>query len=185
MRKKQRNNALVTNKFYVTERMKSGKGHYMSETNNEGFKPIETQEELNSIIKERLKRERESTEKRFEGWVSPEDHAKAIEEANKAFDDFKKLHEGDEQTIKDLTAKNREYETANLKSRIAHEVGLSYEWISRIGGDDESSIRADAESLKKLVGSSSKPIPTKSTETATPNAHDASVKTVLNSIKNL
>ena len=41
----------------------------MSETTNEGFKPIETQEELNAIIKDRLKRERESTEKRFEGWV--------------------------------------------------------------------------------------------------------------------
>lgn len=155
----------------------------MSET-NEGFKPIETQEELNAIIKERLKRERESTEKRFEGWVSPEDHAKAIEDANKAFDDYKKVHEGDEQTIKDLTAKNREYETANLKSRIAHEVGLSYEWISRIGGEDEQSIRADAESLKKLVGSGNNaPIPTKSTETETPNPHTASIKTVLNGIK--
>ena len=156
----------------------------MSETIETGFKPIETQEELNAIIKERLKRERESAEKRFEGWVSPEDHAKAIEDANKAFDDYKKVHESDEQTIKDLTAKNREYETANLKSRIAHEVGLSFEWISRISGEDEQSIRSDAESLKKLVGSGNNvPIPTKSTETETPSAHDASIKTVLNGIK--
>jgi hypothetical protein len=155
----------------------------MSET-NEGFKPIETQEELNAIIKDRLKRERETTEKRFEGWVSPEDHAKAIEDANRAFDDYKKVHDGDEQTIKELTAKNREYETANLKSRIAHEVGLSYEWVSRIGGDDEQSIRADAESLKKLVGSGNNvTLPTKSTETETPNAHTASIKSVLNGIK--
>ena len=155
----------------------------MSEINESGFKPIETQEELNAIIKERLKRERESTEKRFEGWVSPEDHAKAIEDANKAFDDYKKVHEGDEQTIKDLTAKNKEYETATLKSRIAHEVGLSYEWISRIGGEDEASIRADAESLKKLVGNGSTPIPTKSTETENPDPHSVSMKSVLNGIK--
>ena len=158
----------------------------MSETTNEGFKPIETQEELNAIIKDRLKRERESTEKRFEGWVSPEDHAKAIEDANKAFDDYKKVHEGDEQTIKELAAKNKEYETATLKSRIAHEVGLSYEWISRISGEDEQSIRSDAESLKKLVGSGNNvPIPTKSTETETPNAHNVSVKSVLNGIKSI
>ena len=155
----------------------------MSETNESGFKPIETQEELNAIIKERLKRERESTEKRFEGWVSPGDHAKAIEDANKAFDDYKKVHEGDEQTIKDLTAKNKEYETATLKSRIAHEVGLSYEWISRISGEDEQSIRSDAESLKKLVGSGSSPIPTKSTETENPDPHSVSMKSVLNGIK--
>lgn len=158
----------------------------MSETIETGFKPIETQEELNAIIKERLKRERESAEKRFEGWVSPEDHAKAIEDANKAFDDYKKVHESDEQTIKDLTAKNKEYETASLKSRIAHEVGLSFEWISRISGDDEQSIRADAESLKKLVGNGSTPIPTKSTETETPpDAHNASLMTVLNGVKKL
>ena len=155
----------------------------MSETTNEGFKPIETQEELNAIIKDRLKRERESTEKRFEGWVSPEDHAKAIEDANKAFDDYKKVHEGDEQTIKELTAKNKEYETATLKSRIAHEVGLSYEWISRISGEDEQSIRSDAESLKKLVGSGSSPIPTKSTETENHDPHSVSMKSVLNGIK--
>ena len=153
----------------------------MSETNQE-FSPIETQEQLDAIIKERLKRERETTQKRFEGWVSPEDHQKAITDANKAFDDYKKAHEGDEATIADLTAKNKAYETASMKSRIAHEVGLSYEWISRLSGDDEQSIRADAESLKKLVGSG-QPLPTKSTETANPDSTSMSLKSVLNGIK--
>ena len=108
---------------------------------SEEFKPIESQEELDNIIKDRLKRERESASKRFEGWISPEDHQKQIDAANKAFDDYKKAHESDEQTIADLTAKTKAYETASLKSRIAHEVGLSYDWISRIGGEDEASIR--------------------------------------------
>ena len=155
----------------------------MSEEIQGGFKPIETQEELDNIIKERLKRERESTQKKFDGWISPEDHQKALDDANKAFDDFKKAHEGDEQTIADLTAKNKAYETASLKSRIAHEVGLSYEWIGRISGDDEASIRSDAESLKKLVGSGSAPLPTKSTETAVPDASTTALKSVLNGIK--
>jgi hypothetical protein len=127
------------------------------------FKTIETQEELDAIIEKRLKREREVTTKRFEGWISPEDHQKAIDSANKALDDYKEAHKGDEQTIADLTAKNKAYETASLKSRIAHEVGLSYDWISRISGEDEDSIRADAESLKKLVGTGA-PLPTKNTE---------------------
>jgi len=156
----------------------------MSEEIQGGFKPIETQEELDNIIKERLKRERETTQKRYEGWISPEDHQKAIDDANKAFDDFKKVHEGDEQTIADLTAKNKAYETASLKSRIAHEVGLSYEWVSRIGGDDEASIRSDAESLKKLVGSGSKPLPTKNTEAGENyDKSTAALRQVLNGIK--
>ena len=157
----------------------------MSEENQGGFKPIETQEELDNIIKERLKRERETTQKKYEGWISPEDHQKAIDDANKAFDDLRKAREGDEQTIADLTAKNKAYETASLKSRIAHEVGLSYEWIDRISGDDEQSIRADAESLKKLVGAGTQPIPTKNTEAG--ESYDAgknALRSVLNGIKN-
>lgn len=154
----------------------------MAEENN-GFQAIESQEQLDAIIKERLKRDREATAKRYEGWVSPEELQKAVNEANKALDDYKKAHEGDEQTIADLTAKNKSYETASLKSRIAHEVGLSYEWISRIGGDDEASIRADAESLKKLVGAHA-PLPTKDTESYQSGGDtDNSYKTLLDSIK--
>ena len=151
---------------------------------SEEFKPIESQEELDNIIKERLKRERETTNKRFEGWISPNDHQRAISDANKAFDDYKKAHESDEQTIADLTAKNKEYETASLKSRIAHEVGLSYEWISRISGEDEDSIRKDAESLKKLVGNGAT-LPTKNTESGeSKDTGAAALRTVLNGIKN-
>lgn len=157
----------------------------MSEINQEnGFKVIETQEALDAIIKDRLKRERETTEKRFAGYISPEDHQKALDASNKALDDYKKAHEGDEKTIADLTAKNKAYETASLKSRIAHEVGLDYAWISRINGEDEQSIRADAESIKKLVGSGTPLMPTKSTESGGDyDESTAALKTVLNGIK--
>ena len=158
----------------------------MSETNNqEGFEPITSQEALDNIIKERLKRERETTQKRFEGYISPEDHQKALADANKAFDDYKKAHESDEQTIADLTAKNKAYETASIKSRIAHEVGLSYEWINRINGEDEQSIRADAESIKKLVGTGTSLMPTKTTESgADYDESSAALRSVLNGLKN-
>ncbi len=151
----------------------------MSET--EDFKAITSQEELDGIIKDRLKRERESTSKKFEGWISPEDHQRALDEAAKSFDDYKKAHESDEQTIADLTAKNKAYETASLRSRIAREVGLPYECAERIRGEDEQSMLDDARALKKLVGSS-QPIPTKSTETEAPDAETAALKTVLNGI---
>ena len=147
------------------------------------FKTIETQEELDAIIEKRLKREREVTTQRFEGWISPEDHQKAIDSANKALDDYKEAHKGDEQTIADLTAKNKAYETASLKSRIAHEVGLSYDWISRISGEDEESIRSDAESLKKLVGTGA-PLPTKNPESGENLDPSKTVyKSVLSAIK--
>ena len=152
---------------------------------SEEFQAITSQDQLNAIIGERIKRAQESVEKKYADYISPEDHQKALEASNKAIDDYKKAHEGDEQTIKDLTAKNREYETANLKSRIAHEVGLSYEWINRINGEDEQSIRADAESIKKLVGAGTNLMPTKTTDAG--GDYDSSseaLRSVLNGIKN-
>lgn len=149
------------------------------------FKPIETQEELDNIIRERLAREREASNKRFEGFISPEDHKKAIAEANKSFDEYKKAHEGDAKTIEDLNAKVKTYETASLKSRIAHEVGLGYEWIDRISGDDEESIRKDAESLKTLVGAGQTVVlPTKNMEgTGSENGKDAALRQIVSAIK--
>ena len=156
----------------------------MSETTESTFNAIETQEELDNIVKERLKREREANNKRYEGWISPSDHQKALEEANQTLEDYKKARETDSQTIEDLAAKNKAYETATLKSRIAHEVGLSHEWISRIGGEDEQSIRADAESLKKLVGTGT-PLPTKNPESGENlDPSKTAFRSVLSGIKN-
>ena len=153
---------------------------------SEEFQAITDQETLNNIIKDRLKRAQESVEKKYADYISPEDHQKALDDANRAFTDFKKAHESDEQTIADLTAKNKAYETASLKSRIAHEVGLSYEWISRISGEDEKSIREDAESLKKLVGTGSNNLmPRKKPEAGEDyNSSSAALRSVLNGIKN-
>ena len=149
------------------------------------FQAITTQEELDNIIKDRLKRDREAQAKKYEGWISPEDHQKAVGEATKALNDYKAAHAGDEKKIADLTAKTQEYETAALKSRIAHEVGLSYEWIGRISGTDEKSIRADAESLKTLVGSQATPapLPPRSTETTPADAKTAALKGMLSGLK--
>lgn len=147
------------------------------------FKAIETQEELDKIITNRLEREREASNKRYEGYISPDDHKKALAEQQKSFDDYKKAHEGDSRTIEELTAKNKEYETAALKSRVARELGLSYEWVDRISGTDEKSIRADAEALKKLVGNGHTTLPTKNTDPGTGDDKDANLRAVLKSIK--
>lgn len=156
----------------------------MSNTVEGGFKAIESQEELDRIIKDRLVRERDAATKRYEGWISPEDHQKALDDSTRAFDDYKKAHESDAKTIEDLKAKNAAYEMDSLKHRVAREVGLSYEWVSRISGADEKTIREDAESLKKLVGTNQSTLPTKSTETDGADSKTSAMRSVLNGIKN-
>lgn len=143
------------------------------------FKVIETQEQLDEILKERLKRERETTRKEFEGFLSPSD----VAEKYKGYlspDDVKekyKDHLSPEEVAK-LNSKIKGYETDSVKTRIAHETGLSYEAIEFLRGEDEDSIRKSAESLKGLVGATNV-APLASTEQNLGSATDAALKNTL------
>jgi len=126
---------------------------------SEEFKTIETQEQLNSIIEERLKRDRESRSKNYEGYLSPEEVEKlkkgyedTIIGLNKQIEDSSETYKNYDTEIANRDAKIKEYETASVKSRIAHETGLPYDAIAFLQGDDEESIKKSAESLKGLVG---------------------------------
>lgn len=148
------------------------------------FKVIETQEQLEEVLKDRLKRERESTRKEFEGFLSPSD----VDERYKGYmspDDVKekyKDHLSPEEVAK-LNAKIKGYETDSVKMRIAHETGLSYEAVEFLRGEDEDSIRKSAESLKELVGMTNV-APLASTEpSGMGNATDAALRNTLKGLK--
>lgn len=116
------------------------------------FKTIETQEELDRIIQERLSREKEkfadydaikTRNAELENEIGT--LKSTIEETNAAT----KTHE---QTVADLNKKIAEYETASLRTRIALQNGLPIDLADRLVGDDEESIKADAERLAGFVG---------------------------------
>ena len=134
------------------------------------FKVIETQEQLDAIISDRLKRESEKIRKEYDGFLSPEDAAKKYEG----------YLSPEEATKKD--AKIKGYETDSVKTRIAHELGLSYDAIGFLKGDDEDSIRKSAETLKSLVGNTVT-APLASTETSVTRAEDAALKNTLKGLK--
>jgi phosphoserine phosphatase len=117
------------------------------------FKAIETQEDFDAAIKARLDRNTKTVtdevKKSYEGYISP-DEAKKLTEQVEAL--TKQLAERDG-SIADLTAKNKQYETASVKARIAHEKGLPYELAERLSGETEKDIAADAEKLAQFVGS--------------------------------
>ena len=127
------------------------------------FTPIETQEQLDSIIGDRIKEIREKAEKKFEGYLSPE-------EVTKKYEGYLSP---DEVAVKD--AKIKGYESHSVKTRIAHELGLSYESIDFLKGDDEESIRKSAETLKALVGNKTAP-PLASHDEPKGNSVDASLR---------
>ena len=124
-------------------------------------KAITTQEEFDAAIGERLKREA----KKFEGYISPADLEKVKNEHGKQIDDLmkqiadqaaaveaaNKKAAGYDKEIADRDEKIRAYETASVKTRIAHETGLPYELAARLNGETEDDIRKDAETIKQFV----------------------------------
>lgn len=146
------------------------------------FKVIETQEQLDAVLGDRLKRERETVKKEFEGYLSPEDAAKKYEgylspEAEK--EKYKDYLSPEEAAKKD--AKIRGYESHSVKTRIAHEMGLSYDAVDFLKGEDEESIKKSAESLKALVGITNT-APLASTE-STVEGTNAALKNTLRGLK--
>ena len=123
------------------------------------FKAIETQEDFDAAIKARLDRNTKTVtdevKKSYEGYISP-DEAKKLTEQVEAL--TKQLTEKDT-SIADLTAKNKAYETASVKARIAHEKGLPFELAERLSGETEEDIAADAESLAQFVSAGRNPAP--------------------------
>ena len=147
------------------------------------FKKIETQEQLDEVLRDRLKRERETVKKEYEGYLSPADEAEkykdylSAEEVKKRYKD----HLSPDEAAK-LNAKLKGYETDSVKTRIAHELGLSYDAVSFLTGEDEESIKKSAETLKSLIGTGSV-APLASTEGSGGNAQEAAYKNTLKGLK--
>ena len=150
------------------------------------FTPITTQEEFDRAISDRIKRERETLEKKYSDYADIKtkaaDYEKQLGELKTSLEDSTKKASEHEKTVADLTGKISSYELTSLKTRIAHELGIPYELSNRLTGNDEKELRADAESLSKLVSAGKPTPPLKSTEPAG-DGKDAAYKQLLNGLK--
>ena len=119
------------------------------------FKAIETQDELDRIISERLSRQKESFEKQLADYdqlkTAKADLESQVGTLQSTIEQSKAGQEDYTKQISDLTSKVAGYETANLRTRIALQNGLPYDLADRLVGEDEESIKADAERLSSFV----------------------------------
>lgn len=153
------------------------------------FTPITTQAEFDAAIGERLKRERESMARKYGDYddlkVKAAGYEQQIGEMTKAANEAAQKYAGFDQQLAELQAKVKGYETASVKTRIAHEAGLPYELADRLSGDDEDAIRKDAEALSKLLGDRkpSRTPPLRDNEPPEKDGKRAAMKTLLTKIK--
>lgn len=125
------------------------------------FKVIESQEEFDARIKDRIER---AKEKAIEDYKT---------EIKKTIDDLKSENsslknevagykesleevKGKDETIKGLNEKISAFERAEVKRNIALEYGLPFKLADKISGDDEDSMKKDAEVMAEYFSESKK-----------------------------
>lgn len=123
------------------------------------FTVIETQEQLDAVIGDRIaraeKKAQENAAKEYADYAQLKEKVATYEA--QLTDYGKKLTEAAETAkshtaeVETLRAKIKDYETASVKARIAHEAGLPYELANRLTGDTEEAIRQDAEIMAKFI----------------------------------
>ena len=154
----------------------------------EEFKIIETQEQLDAVIKGRLEREREKSNAQISDLTQKyetqtAEARKQISELTEALNKAKEEKGSFDKLIEEKEAMIKNYELHSVKTQIAHELGLSYEAVDFLQGSTEEEIRKSAESLKDLVGTKTAPLaaegPVPSNEK---DAKDAALRSMLRSM---
>lgn len=107
------------------------------------FKVIESQEELDRIISERLKREREKVVNEFTEKIKTLESENAEIKSN-----LEKASEKDIE-IKNLQGQIKAYEKSELQRKIALENNIPYTLAGRIQGETEEEMLEDAKGLSK------------------------------------
>ena len=121
------------------------------------FKIIETQEQFDAAISERLKRDRETQAKKYEGWTSPDEMQKVIDEYKGRIKALEDAAAATQQTMaeKDAAiAESAKYKTDLEKTRIALQAGLKIDYADRLRGETAEEWKADAQALAKDFASS-------------------------------
>lgn len=139
------------------------------------FKPINTQEEFNTAIRERLEEARNAVRQQFSDYETIKSSLASV----------KAESEKKDATITDLQKQLKGSRAELAKTRIALEKGLPVEMSDRLAGETEEEIRKDAEKLAALFTKPKEPAPLRDTEDkGGSNSKDAALRAVLSEIKN-
>lgn len=122
------------------------------------FKVIETQEQLNEIIGERIKKAKEKAEAEAAEKYADYDELKAqvgtlTSQVEELTGQNTKLQESAAEAERNL-AESAKYKTDLEKTRIALQAGLKIEYADRLRGETKEEWEADAEALAKDFASS-------------------------------
>ena len=134
------------------------------------FNPINTQEEFDAAIRDRLERERGK-------YADYEDLKTQVSTLTTERDTAL-------QQVAERDAKIAKYETDSVKTRIARDKGLPVEVASRLTGETEEEILQDAEALAQIFQAAKGPAPLFDNSQPVGDDKDAGLKQVLHGLFN-
>lgn len=125
------------------------------------FTPIETQEQFDAMVKERVERAKKSAAKEFETQLKDLEGIKEqltskdseIEALKAKITDFEGAKKANEESFNSMQKELSELKLKALKTNVAIEAGLPADLADRLTGEDEETLKADAEKLASFVGS--------------------------------
>ena len=126
------------------------------------FKAIETQEQLDAIIGERIRRAESKAAEKYADYDSVkhqnDELTAQIADLTKQIKAKDEAISGNKEIVDNLNAKIKDYETRSVKTRIAHEFGLPYQLADKLSGEDEDAIREDAKKMASFIKTPAAPI---------------------------
>lgn len=116
------------------------------------FEAIETREQFEEAVKDRLEQERETVRREFSGCLSPE----AVEEKYKEYLSPKEAEEKYKGYLSPEDAANKDatiakYEKESKRVKVAMENGIPYELAGKLSGETEDEMKKDAEAFSKFL----------------------------------
>lgn len=124
------------------------------------FTPIETQEQFDAMVKDRVERAKKSAAKEFETQLKDLEQLKESVTAKETeigtlkakITDLEAEKKTSGESYQSMQKELSAVKLSALKQRIAIDAGIPLEMADRLNGEDEESIKKDAEKVKGFWG---------------------------------
>ena len=151
------------------------------------FQAITSQEQLDNVIGERLRRQKEQFEEKIKEYESlKEENSKLqteLEQKNQFIEENKKETSMRTEDYENLEKELSSLKLQQLKQKIAINNGIPLDLANRLSGEDEETLLEDAKTLSQFINSNPTPQPLKSVEDTNVNDEDMAYRQLLNQIQ--
>lgn len=146
------------------------------------FNPINTQEELDAVIKDRLERERSKYSDYNDLKKQVETLTASKQSLEASLSEEKTQSANLQKSLEEATGKIHGHELKAWRMSAAISAGIPMEMADRISGEDEESIKSDAEALAKFFKQASGHAPLRSIDPDGIDEKEVALKSLLKNL---